>query len=183
MAARLKKKAVSVPGDIREATEYLKKIGDKEREAEKIESELNTAIEKLKTEAEKKVKVLSEEINESGEGLFIFAQANRESLTDDFKKKTVQVSSGDFGWRKERDSVEIVDNNKDAAIAELKKKNLQYLIRIEEHVNKEEILKDPEVAKKLKCLTVNEGTESFFIKPAEVKLELVKGARKFKRSK
>ncbi len=69
--------------------------------------------------------------------------------------------------------------NEEAAISELENNDLLSFIRVKKEVDKEAILRNPEIAFGLKNLKIKEGAEVFVIKPAEVKIELEKGKRKF----
>jgi phage host-nuclease inhibitor protein Gam len=186
MAKAAKKKTFPIPRDKEELEEFVIKIRHTIVKVDRIEAETNIEIAKLekqidelKKKAQSKAKPLQSEINELAAGVFCFATDNRSELTEEEKKKTVEFSTGDkIRWYFTRPSVVVGDEAE--AIAELERLKLKKLIRIKKEINREEILKAPEVAEKLENISV-EQDEIFAIVPAEMGIELQKGKKKFKK--
>lgn len=173
------KKVVPVLQTKEEFIDCLKEINGKAREAEKLKLDQEGEIEEVKLRWAKKMKPLEKLINEKLEGAYLYAQVHRPELTDNLKVKTVETPAGICLWRFNPPSVEVDDEEK--AIAELKKKDFLSFIRIREEVDKEAVLKNKSAIIGLKNLRVKLGDEVFVIKPADVKIELERGKRKFKR--
>jgi phage host-nuclease inhibitor protein Gam len=178
--ARIKKEVVIAPKDIDEAVKYVQGIGDAQRNIDKLATELNDKVEKLKAGTAEKAKQYEGAIAGLFEGLYLFAETNRAKLTDNDKIRIVKVISGQFGWRNNPPSVEARDTDK--AIAELKKKGLDVYVRIKEELDKEAILKNQAIVKGLKEISIKQE-EMFFVKPDEIEAELFKGkgGRKIKK--
>jgi len=171
MAKKTVKVAVAaVPKSMSEAVQVVFQIGEHQRHIDAVELEYNKRIQALKEIMVKEAEPYQKEIDKLFAGLYVFAEKNRQSLTDDGKRKTVDASpAGEFGWRLPPHSISFHD--KKAVIAELKKMGLSTeFIRIEEEVNKEAMLKDEDArvrAAKVKGLKVVQQ-EYFYVKPAEV---------------
>lgn len=178
-AKAIKKQVIKVPKDQSQLAEFLSTIGEAQREIEKVESNLNDKIEKLKTEALEKTKPYEDIITEISEGIYIFAQSHRPELTEDLKKKTVEFVTGTLRWQMTPPAVNIKDEKK--AVQELEEQGLEEFIRTIKEVNKEAILRKPKSIVGLKNISMRKQYEEFIIKPAEVKIEIIKGARKLKK--
>lgn len=166
-----------VPTNLGQCSELIRRVGSLERGIEKINMELAEKIEKLKSEADAKINELTKLIATAAEGIYRFAEENKETLIEERKKKTIKLSTGDFGWRINPPSVSIKSTAK--ALAQIKSLGFTDLIRIKEEVNKEAILEKPEVAKKIKGVSIRRD-EEFFIRPAEEMLEVVHAGKKIK---
>jgi phage host-nuclease inhibitor protein Gam len=177
---RIKKEVVTAPGNIDEAVDYVRLIGEAQRHIDKIATDLNDEVEKLKEKAAEKAKQFEDAVAGLFEGLYIFAETNRAKLTDNDKIRIIKVISGQFGWRTNPPSVEAKDVAK--AIAELKTKGLAEYVRIKEELDKEAILKNQAVVNVLKEISIKQD-EMFFVKPDEIEAELFrgKGGRKIKK--
>ncbi len=174
-----KRAVVAVPKNLNEATQFLAQIGKEQRATEKIQSGLNTAVDKLKAEAMANDEPHQKTISALVEGLFAFAEAHRDELTDHGKRKTVEVPTGTFGWRMTPPAVSLRDVK--AILESLKSLNLKRFIRTNEEVDKEAMLKEPEVAGKVKGVTIGQH-EDFIAKPAELEVEIAIHADKLKKA-
>ncbi|MBP6888253.1 MAG: host-nuclease inhibitor Gam family protein [Candidatus Pacebacteria bacterium] len=146
LSARIKKTLTIIPKSIQEATSFLVSIGDKQREINRIKRETRTAIDTLKSEADRKVSSLTRDRDAFFVSLFAFAAPKKVELTQDARsQKTV---AGTFGWRWTTPMVDIVEGKTDQdIIAALKRKGLTAYIRIVEELDREAMLRDrPEVS-------------------------------------
>jgi len=178
MARTIKHRVVSVPYNLTGAVEFLAIIGREQRLINETQSRLNEKVESLKKEAMDEIKPHQERISQLVEGLFAFAEAHRDELTEGGKRKTVELPTGSFGWRKTPPAV-ILRNVKEV-LKNLKALNLARFIRSKEEVDKEAILKEPEIAAKVKGVSIVQR-EEFIAKPAEVKVEISARVDKFKK--
>ena len=175
----IKRLVTSVPKNLLEAADFLSSIGREKRKIERIQSVLNEKIEELKTKAIAEVKSHEEEISQLVEGLFAFAESNRDKLTDGGKRKTVELPTGLFGWRMTPPAISI--RNIKSVLAKLKELKLNHFIRVKEEVNKEAMLKDPELAETIKGVSIIQR-EEFVVKPTEIQVEIVSDAKKLKKA-
>lgn len=177
----MKKKVIPIPQNQEELIEYLKDLNQAARAKEALEIKIKEKKEAIERAYAADSKILDEAIAAKAEGIYLYCQANRSALTQNNKIKTVAIPGGTILWRKNPPSVEISRSEADA-VQELLLKDMPQYVRIKREVNKEAILekKDAPEIMKLKCLEVKEGDEVFAIKPADVKIELEKGKRKFK---
>ncbi|MBU1045685.1 host-nuclease inhibitor Gam family protein [Patescibacteria group bacterium] len=165
-----KKAVVPVPKTLGEAAQFLARIGREQRAIDWIQSNLNTKVEELKAKAMADAKPHQERISELMEGLFAYGEAHRDELTDSGRRKTVEVPTGIFGWRMTPPAVSL--RNVRSILEYLESLGLRRFIRIKKEVNKEALLKEPEVAGTIKGVRISQR-EEFVAKPAELEVEVV----------
>lgn len=164
-----KRAVIPVPKSLEEAAQFLAEIGKEQRASDKIRSALNAKVDELKTQAMTNVEPHQKKVSQLVEGLFAYAEAHRDELTDGGKRKTVEVPTGTFGWRMTPPAVSL--RNVKSILKSLKSLGLKRFIRIKEEVNKEAMLKEPEVAKTVKGVSISQH-EEFIAKPAELEVEI-----------
>ena len=164
-----KRAVVAVPKSLDEAAQFLAQIGGEQRATDKIQSDLNVKVDKLKAEAMADDKPHQKKISELVEGLFAYAEAHRDELTDRGKRKTVKVPTGTFGWRMTPPTVSL--RNVKSILENLKSLRLKRFIRTKEEVDKEAMLKEPKVAKTVKGVSISQH-EEFVAKPSELEVEI-----------
>jgi len=175
---KIKHVVVPIPASLEEAAEFVGRIGKEQREIDRIQNKLNEAVEKLKSKSMSESQVRNENISQLVEGLFIFAESHRNELTEDGKRKTVELPTGIFGWRLTPPAVSL--KNVKQVLEELVKRRLKQFIRVKQEVDKEAMLKEPDVAKSVKGVTIGQH-EEFMVKPAELELEITSDVSKFKK--
>ena len=176
----LKKTVIPVPRDLSEAAQFLAEIGKEQRVIDKIQLSINARVEELKVKAINNVKPRQNRISQLMEGLFAYAEANRDELTENGKIKTIKAPTGVFGWRMTPPAVFL--RNVKAIIANLKLLGLEQFIRVKEEIDKKAMLKEPEVAKKIKGVSISQY-EEFVVKPTELEIEIAAQTNKLKRKK
>jgi len=72
--------------------------------------------------------------------------------------------------------------NVKSIIANLKLLGLEQFIRVKEEIDKKAMLKEPEVAKKIKGVSISQY-EEFVVKPTELEIEIAAQTNKLKRKK
>ena len=92
----------------------------------------------------------------------------------------MQTPTGIFGWRMTPPAVSL--HNVKSVLEVLKRLNLKRFIRVKEEINKEAILKEPNIAKKVKGIFIRQD-EEFFVKPAILEVEIANKTNKFKSKK
>ena len=176
----LKKAVIPVPRDLSEAVWFLAEIGKEQRVIDKIQLDINARVEELKVKAINDAKPRQNRISQLMEGLFAYAEANRDELTENGKIKTIKMPTGVFGWRMTPPAVFL--RNVKSIIANLKLLGLEQFIRIKEEIDKEAMLKEPEVAKKIKGVSISQY-EEFVVKPTELEIEIAAQTNKLKSKK
>lgn len=170
---------VSVPQSLDEAAKFLSLIGQEQRKINTIQTTLNEKIERSKIKAMADVKPHEEKISQLVEGLFAFAETHRDELTDGGKRKTVEVLTGLFGWRTTPPAVSL--RNVKSILASLKSLRLRRFIRIKEEVDKEAMLREPDIAKTVKGVSFTQR-EEFIVKPKELEVEIASNVNKLKKA-
>jgi phage host-nuclease inhibitor protein Gam len=170
-----RKVVVNIPKDLHEAAFFLAQIGEAERASLVVQANLNAQVDTLKASAIAAVKPHQVRMKELLEGLYIFAERNRTELTEGGKRKSVELPTGIIGWRMTPPSVELegVEN----IIESLKTLKLERFIRTKEEVNKEAMLREPEIATTVQGVTITQK-EEFMAKPAQLEVEIVTRATK-----
>jgi phage host-nuclease inhibitor protein Gam len=169
-----KKKAPMMPEDNTEAAQYIKEIAELERVAN---STIARYEQKMRTAQQHAVAILTplnDRMTELFKGLVAFATAHRKELLPD-GRKTVDLGTGSMGWRTTPPAVQIKDV--EDVIKRIKKLGLVDFIRTQETIDKPAMLKNPEKAKSVQGVSITQN-EEFFVKPAELKVEVT--GRKWK---
>lgn len=169
MAKRIKQTAnvAPVPKDLTEAREFMRRIGDEQRDASRIEHDLNDQVAAMREKYAALAAPHNKQVEELTEGLRIFAEAHRDELTNEGKKKTVDLGTGELGWRMRPPRVLL--RNIPGVIESLQMLKLDRFLRTKLEVNKEAVLAEPEIAEQVKGITVKQD-EDFFVVPAEDEL-------------
>ena len=179
---RIKRLVTPVPQNLDEAAKFLRSIGQEQRKIDGIQSTLNQEIDVLQSKLMDDAKPHEEKISQLVEGLFAFAESNRDKLTDSGKHKSVELPTGLFGWRMTPPAVSLRDV--ESVLAILKSFGLKRFIRTipeKEEVNKEAMLKEPDIAETVKGVSISQR-EEFIVKPMELKVEIVSDIKKLKKT-
>jgi phage host-nuclease inhibitor protein Gam len=172
MAPRKMKSAGSnlpVPQDDSEAREAIREIGDLNRDALRIEAEMNDKIAALQQEYGGLVAPIRETALAKQEGLKMFCEVNRERLTKGGKVKYARFATGEVSWRLRPAKVSI--RGKDDVIAAIKASRLgKKFLRVKEDVNKEAMLEDRATAAAIQGVTIGSDGEDFIVEPFETEL-------------
>lgn len=157
-----------VPQNRDEAAEAVKTFGVVTRQIARIEHDLNDHIAEQKRIAEEAAAPLKEKAEALQEGLKIWAEANRDKITDGGKVKFADLGTGKISWRNRPAKVRL--SKVEAVIAALKKLGLQRFIRTSEEVDKEAMLKETAAARLVPGVSIGSEGEDFYVEPFEVDL-------------
>lgn len=174
----IKRVAGPVPKSLEEASEFVGEIGKRQRALEEIRIGLNAQIDRIRARAIRESRPYQEAIEELFEGVFIFAQAHRDKLTDGGKTKTIHFPTGDIAWRITPPAVFL--RGVKQIIAACKKLGLDQFIRTKETVDKEAILKEKDKAIAIRGISISQR-EEFVVKPSEMKVEIFKETKKLQK--
>lgn len=170
--ARIKSSAVAVavPNDHEEARAMLRRIGEAQRQRDRIQSDLNDTVSQLQESAANRAAPFNDQIRNYTAGLQIWAEANRAELTGNGKRKSMDMGVGELGWRTRPPRVSV--RGIDVVIGALRSLGLTRFLREKVEINKEAVLAEPEAVEHIKGISITQG-EDFWIKPAETDLEEV----------
>ena len=143
----------------------IRRIGDLQREAARLETEMNDAIAEITEKYASQIAPLKTSIETLSKGIQGWCEANRDELTNGGKVKTANLVTGDVSWRQRPPSVSI--RGVDAVMETLERLGLQRFIRTKQEINKEAILLEPKAVAGVAGITVKSGIEDFSIIPFE----------------
>ncbi len=159
--------AVRIPQSHAQTTEFIKEIGDLQRDLARIEADMNDELSAVKQRYEEIASPHRTAIKNLYAGAQMWCEANRDALTNAGKTKTATFPTGDVQWRMRPPSV--VVRGTETVLAHLARLNLTRFIRTKEEVNKEAILLEPNAVSAVPGITISQG-EDFVITPFESEL-------------
>ncbi len=159
-----------VPQDRDEAASAVAEIGTLNRKIGRVDAALSDQVAKLKEKAEAETAPLRERVTALTEGVRIWADANRVSLTGGGRTKTADLGTGTIAWRLRPPKVTIPKAKEKVAeiIAAARAMGFGRFVRITEEVNKEAMQAEPEVARTISGVKIGSAGEDFTIEPFEV---------------
>ncbi|EKP6431234.1 host-nuclease inhibitor Gam family protein [Escherichia coli] len=165
-AKRIKSAAAAYVPQSRDAVVCdIRRIGDLQRKAARLETEMNDAIAEITEKYASQIAPLKTSIETLSKGVQGWCEANRDELTNGGKVKTANLVTGDVSWRQRPPSVSI--RGVDAVMETLERLGLQRFIRTKQEINKEAILLEPKAVAGVAGITVKSGIEDFSIIPFE----------------
>lgn len=159
--------SVPVPQTRDQATAYIRNIGVHQRELARIQAAMNDELAAVKERWEKAAEPLSQQIDALTNGVQIWSEANRDTLTNGGKTKTAALPSGEVAWRTRPPSCRITGT--DGVLDALRRAGLTRFIRSKEEVNKEAILNEPAAVATIPGIRIEQG-EDFIVTPFEAEL-------------
>jgi phage host-nuclease inhibitor protein Gam len=159
--------AVPVPQSREAAAQAVAEIGALSRDLGRIEHDMNDELAAIKEGYEEEAEPRRQRIAALTEGVQTWAEANRDSLTQNGKTKTATLTTGELQWRLRPPSVRVT--GADAVLTALRRFGLGRFIRAKEEVNKEAILNEPEAVAHVPGITISQG-EDFVVTPFEAEL-------------
>lgn len=160
--------AVDVPQSREAAAAAIAAIGIASREMTRIQAQMNDALAEIKEAYELEAEPFLRKIEELTNGLQIYAEANRATLTNNYKVKTVAFTSGEVIWRMNPPSVRLTDSEENV-IAYCAEHGLEEFIRRTPSLNRDAIKENPEEAANVPGLRIGQS-EAFVVVPFEAEL-------------
>ncbi|TAK96527.1 hypothetical protein EPO05_01545 [Patescibacteria group bacterium] len=136
---RIKKSLTFVPRSLSQANTLLGELGATQDTINEIEKALADEIRAIKAKVAKKLGSLVVIRDTQLNSLFAYANQNKGVLTED--RRSIQLTSGTFGWRWSTPRVEI-DGTDAETIEMLKETDNERYIRIIEEVNRQLLLEE-----------------------------------------
>lgn len=158
---------VPVPQSRDEAARAIGEIGRLQRERARIETAMNDEIAVIRERFEAAAQPLSVQIAAKRDGVALWCEANRQSLTQNGRTKTAQFPTGEVRWRVTPPKVAI--RGVEAVLDALKRAGLRRFVREKEEVNKEAILAEPDAVIAIDGITIAQS-EELVIEPFETEL-------------
>ncbi len=177
------KPVVVVPKNREEAAEFVRRVGDAQRELKRIAADAQGRIVAIQEKVGKEAQPHQERIDRFVDGLFLFFDTNRAELTESGKRKSVDLATGTIGEHTNPHKVDLTEKT-EVVLENLRKLNLgEQFIRSIEEVNREAMLKSEEsrtLAATVKGVKVVQVVE-FRVKPSETLEEIVANEARLKR--
>ena len=166
---RIKTKAVAVnvPQSREMAAIAITNIGALSRQLVRTESLMNDELASIKKGWEEAAEPLRAQIAALNQGVQTWAEANRDTLTQNGKVKTCALTTGEIAWRMRPPSVRIT--GAEAVLDTLRRLGLKRFIREKEEVNKDAILNEPEAVAHVPGIAISQG-DDFVVVPFEAEL-------------
>lgn len=158
---------VPVPQSRDQATAHIREIGERQRELQRLTAAMNDELAAVKERWETAAQPHQQRIDCLTQGLQMWSEANRETLTQGGKTKTAAFPSGEIAWRLRPPSVRIT--GQEAVLDLLRRLGLNRFIREKPEVNKEAILNEPEAVADVPGISISQG-EDFVVTPFEAEL-------------
>lgn len=152
-----------------QAEDALREVGEHRREVLRIETQMNDEIAAIKQKYETQAEPTKSLVSERVEALQAWAEANREELTNNGKRKTVPLATGEITWRTRPPKVTI--RKKDDVLRALADLGLGRFIRTSQDVDKEAMLKEPTAVSALSGITIGSAGEDFAVEPYEMEID------------
>lgn len=159
---------VDVPQNREMAAAAIAAIGSHSRDLARINADMNDAIAEIKERFERLAEPHRLQIEGLTSGLQMYAEANRAALTNNYKVKTVAMTTGEMLWRTTPPSVRLTDTEENV-IAACEAAGLEAFIRRTPSLNRDAIKANPEEAKHIHGIKIGQG-EQFVVVPFEAEL-------------
>lgn len=153
-----------VPQTTTQVAEAIYRIGEIDRLLQKQDADLKEALAKVKRTYEEAAEPFKQEQAGLVEGVKIFCEANRQTLTDAGKSKTVPFTTGHVRWRLRPPSVKL-PRDIGGVIAAIKARGLIQFLRLTEDVSKEAMLAEPVLASSIPGVRIASEGEDFAVEP------------------
>ncbi len=190
MSAKAKKAPACTPQSWEEADKLIAEYGELDGTATKLQARCDSAVARVKASFQTKLAPTQARMAEIFDAVAWYAEANRKTLTDDGKTKTVTMTAGSFGWRLCPPSVavkrgltapDLVTSVKALAtryIGDGKRKIARAVlcfVRLKEEPDKEAMLKNPDLAAEIEGIRIVTDKEEFFLSTDIAELPEPKG--------
>lgn len=171
-SARIKTAAIEhwVPADRDAVNAAIAEIGRLQRDRARIEADMNDRMAVVKADHDASAKPMGERISELAKGVQLWCEANRAQLTGEGKVKFHDFATGQVKWRMRPPSIAV--RGVDAVLSTLKKLGLERFVRTKQEIDKEALLREPDVARDIGGVSISQR-EDFVVVPHESQIEEV----------
>lgn len=171
MAKKTLKAAIAAPADDIECDSYILELGALHRELQKLEAEMNDALAKAKADYEAQAEPQRQRLTSLHGAIETYCTEHRARLTRDGRSKSYRFGNGEIGWRIRPARVTI--RRAKNALAWLVDAGAAFkkLLRVKHQIDKEAMLRWPELASQVPGVMVGSAGEQFSVTPNGMKLE------------
>jgi phage host-nuclease inhibitor protein Gam len=157
---------VRIPQNREEAATMISEFGAEALKVAEIETQMKADLAKVKKDAEKKAKAHVDAAKAVFDGLKLYCEANRQTLLGNTGLKTIDFGTGKVAWRFKPAKVTL-SGEVDDIIARIVAKGATYanFLRTTQGVDKEAMLKNPDLARTIEGVKVGSGGETFEVEP------------------
>jgi phage host-nuclease inhibitor protein Gam len=169
---RAKRLSIPIPQSRDEANAMIRQIGDLDRQAKRIEVDMNELIAEVRERHEAAAQPLRQRQATLIDAVHAWAESNRADLTRDGKTKSAKLPAGEIQWRTTPPSVAV--RGAESVLQRLRLALLGRFIRTKEEIDKEAILATPtdHPVRQIEGITINQR-EEFIVLPYETELSEV----------
>lgn len=162
---KLKRAAETVraPQNREEAEQMLARLGALQREQTILTTALEESLAADRARVEAQALPLKAEAEGLTRGIQLWAEANRPSLTQDNRTKTIRLTTGEIAWRARPPAVRIKDMP--AVLEYLIREGLKKFVREKQEIDREAMLKEPAAARAVPGVTIGSEGEDFVVAP------------------
>lgn len=175
MGSVLKRRRLPVPRSPEEAATWLADIAAAQRALDTIKSRLNKRVDDLKAVASEEAAPHEDRIADLVEGLYRYGTDHRDELTNNGRRKSIKLPTGIYGWKLSKPRLEVQDQS--SVVSWLERRELEEYLKRSVELRRHELLKAPDLVKQLDGVAIVQE-EEFFVKPAEIEVELIQGKLK-----
>lgn len=156
--------------DRSECDDAIAEVGRLRRELLRLDTVMGDKLAAAKTEFARAAQPLKARCRAVEEQIERYCDADRRNMLVDGKTKTVRFNNGEVAWRAKPPKVNI--RNVEKAIAWVIEAGAKFrrFLRVSHDLDKEAMLKEPELAGEIPGVKVKSDGETFEIKPFETKL-------------
>lgn len=176
------KPVVVIPKNREEAAEFVRRVGDAQRKLKRLAADAQECIVAIQEKVGKEAQPHQKKIDRFVDGLYLFFDTNRAELTENGKRKSVDLVTGTIGEHTNPHRVDLGDKV-EAVVANLRALGLTQFIRTKEEVDREKMLESENsrtLAATVKGVKVAQ-TVDFLVKPSETLEEIVADEARLKR--
>lgn len=173
--ARVRVVSHGAPQTRDELAAWVAELGSTDRRLEQIRSQFNDRVELARRVQTEKAEPLQKRRQELLLGIDAYAESHRGELTRGGKTKTVKLPSGEITWRLTPPKVSLRNIKK--VLAYLEGHGLERFIRIKPEVDKQAMLKEPELARTVPGVSIGQ-VEELIVKPLNLQVEVVASSRR-----
>jgi phage host-nuclease inhibitor protein Gam len=160
-----------VPQDDQAAIAQIVEIGETERLIGKMQADADAVVQAAAQKLAASIAPMQKRYDDLVSGLRVFCEANRLRLTDGGKTKTVELATGKVEWRHRPPKVSIRGKVEDLIERIQEKASLaKKFLRPSVELDKQAMLKEPELARSLQGVTIKSAGEDFYVTPISAPL-------------
>lgn len=167
MTKKSKSRAAKLPApkDLTEAAVYQRDLGTFLNGLSAEKAMLAEEVRELEEAAEKEMALLRSQAIALAKAIREFADKHRAELTDDERRKTVDIpNAGTFRWYKTPPAVKYDKDEEDALINTLEAIGYGRFVNVKKSINKEALASEPDVLRSLEGFSLTQD-EKFAIQP------------------